>query len=210
MMSKKIYEDVLDSLDRIEPDVPEEDRYPIFRDGYAFTVMIGGLRSINKDAGRNIMPDVLRVYLDKYSDDYRMTQISSEEDMSEFTEETGIDSIDDDDRPCTVVQFNASKRNALRLIFWIFSVGMYFMRLIHSGNKWKPHTQVDVFSVYELVRGTHRKIKDRDLNYIVTYIVEFGRDEGDTARLPDLETYDYVKKIVGTYSEMFGKRQTWT
>ena len=87
MVNKKIYEDVLDSLDEIQPDVPEEgeDKYPIFRDGYDCTVLVSGQYSINMDIRHNIIPDVLKVYLDKYFDDYRIAAISSEEDMSEFT-----------------------------------------------------------------------------------------------------------------------------
>ena len=84
MVNKKIYEDVLDSLDEIQPDVPEEgeDKYPIFRDGYDCTLLISGPYM---GIIRNAIPDVLKVYLDKYFDDYRIAAISSEEDMSEFT-----------------------------------------------------------------------------------------------------------------------------
>ena len=208
MMSKKIYEDVLDSLDEIQPDVPEEkeEKYPILRDGYACTILVSGQCSMNRDVGGNVIPDVLKVYLDEYADDYRMAVLSSEEDLTEFAEETGAGDIEeDDDQPHTVVQFNASRRNRIRIIFWILSVGTYFMRFIRSGKKWKIHIQMDVFDVYELVRGSHREIKDGDLNYIVTVMTEFVKDEGFP--FPDFKAYDYARKIVGTYSEMFGKRQ---
>ena len=210
MVSKKIYEDVLDDIDEIKSDVQEEheDKYPIFRDGYAHTILISGQHSINTDKNINIMPDALKVYLNKYSDDYRMAVISSKEDMAEFTEETGLDEIDDDDDwPHTVVQFNATWRNTFRLIFWIFSVGTYFMRFIRSGNKWKPHTQGDVFDVYDLVRGTHMEIKNR--HYLHSIVTDMTLFAGFVSALsPDSEAYVYARKIVETYNERFGKRKS--
>ena len=212
MVIKKIYEDVLDDIDEIKPDVPEEpeereDKRPVFMDGYACTVLISGPHSLNKDIGRNVIPDVLRVYLDKYCDDYRMTFISSGKELYKFTEKRGRVDIDDDDVwPHTVVQFNASPRNALRLIFWIFSVGMYFMRFVRSGKKWRTYTHANISEVYELVRGTHMEIKDRYLNYVVDLMTGFAGDE--KCFFPDSETLDYARKIVETYNKMFGKRQS--
>lgn len=188
MANKKIYEDVLDSLDKIEPSIPEEDEdncYPIFRDGYACTFLVSGPYM---DIMSNAVPDVLKVYLDEYSDDYRMTVLSSGEDLSEFAAETGRNIIaGDDDRPYIAVQFNAPEKDICRLLFMIFSTGGQFTRYVRENKrKWQPVFTKLIYGASVIVRK--RKIISHE-GILAICIAAFALRCTDDRKLTDTLIY---------------------
>ena len=132
-MMKKIYEDVLDDIEKIEPDVsltePEDDAWPILREEYAYSIIVN-CHMMYPDEWKRV-PDILRGYLDAYADGYRITGVSFAEDVEELHREIENAS---NFVPRIIVQFNVQKVFLICLLFLILSTGTHFQQAIRVSS----------------------------------------------------------------------------
>ena len=126
--------DILDDIEKIEPDVPltepEDDAYPIIRDGYDHSIIVSDFM-IPKDEWAHV-PDVLRGYLDAYADAYRIAEVSSADGLVELRREAGAFDVF---LPFIIVQFNVQNVFLFRLLLLILSAGVRFHKAIRGTHR---------------------------------------------------------------------------
>ena len=77
-MRKKIYEDILDDIDEIKPDVPETDEDGIIADGFSHTFMII-IPAGYTEYGAELVVESIRSYLEMYCDSWRTQRTDANE-----------------------------------------------------------------------------------------------------------------------------------